>query len=885
MTPPDLPDRVPDDVTDRAARVKALETELEVLRLAIERQGGIGRRTITEARGSAAELRAMAATLKTTQRELGQARAALRALEARRSVRLAVRTADIARRIIRTPGVAVRAVLNLTRSTQSPVVKADLRRPATVVDEARLVDQIRRNVAGSGRTTGPLVSIVMLNRDGADHLRRVLPALASVTYRNIELIVVDNGSTDDSIAVIEGSDVGAPVRVIRNAENATFSAGNDQGIAVAAGEMILLLNNDIEPIDPGWLGCMVETLHEPGVVAVGARLIYPRTIKGRSPRRFPDLSLQHGGVGFRMVDGAPLPVPLGAGSDADSDWAGAIREVPAVTAACLLIRGAGVRDVGGFTAGYAYGQEDVDVCLKLRGRGGRLMYDGRAAMWHHESATRSRDGTETRRARVDANRDLFVGHWGVRLYRTVLFDAVRGQGWWRSEPLRIDVVSRPDLGRYLGESLSGLRALGWSVSTTAHANTLDEPSAELVATDSTARADILVVLDPDRDIRSMSAAAVRVALVTGTPDAWIGRPWLADFDLILATTSDGADALKTATGAATLVPAEPDALAGALADALASWLVARRVGIRIEVPSWDVAESWGDLHFARDLQRAFRRAGRPTRIHLRPDWASWTAAREAVSLQIFGRSDGITRPGQLNLLWQVSHPDLSSTESFDRHDVVFVASDSFASVMARLTSVPVIALHQATEPSRFRPEPSGPVHELLFVANSRGVRRHVIEDLLPTDHDLAVFGQGWTPERLDPRYLAGTHIPNDEVGRRYAAAAIVLNDHWPDMLREGFMSNRLYDAAAAGAFIISDGIEELDSEFDGGIVGYRDRDHLRELIDHYLAHPDERRALADRARLAVLARHTFDHRVRTILETIDPILDERLGSGGAGELR
>jgi spore maturation protein CgeB len=201
--------------------------------------------------------------------------------------------------------------------------------------------------------------------------------------------------------------------------------------------------------------------------------------------------------------------------------------------------------------------------------------------------------------------------------------------------------------------------------------------------------------------------------------------------------------------------------------------------------------------------------------------------------------------------------------------------------MAERTRVPVAALPQATDPDRFRPGRPGPAHELLFVGNSRGVRRHVLDELLPTVHELAVYGRAWTADRLDPRYLAGDHVPNDELAGYYGSAAIVLNDHWLDMQREGFLSNRLYDAAAAGAFMISDDVEGLEEAFDGGIVGYVGADELRRLVDAFLADPAARRDCAERARAAVLSRHTFDHRARTILDAVEPLLAAR-ASGIAG---
>ena len=288
-----------------------------------------------------------------------------------------------------------------------------------------------------------------------------------------------------------------------------------------------------------------------------------------------------------------------------------------------------------------------------------------------------------------------------------------------------------------------------------------------------------------------------------------------------------------------------------------------------------MAESWGDLHFARDIQRALEGAGHPTRIHLRPDWDSWWAARDDVGLHLLGRAVAARRPGRLEVLWHISHPDAASVEVYEAHDVAFVASDSFARWMDARVGVPVRPLHQATDPRRFDPSMTGPHHELLFVANSRGVRRHILADLLPTTRELAVYGKSWTPERLDPRYLAGEHIPNGELGGYYASADIVLNDHWPDMQREGFLSNRLYDASAAGAFVISDGIEGLEAEFDGGVVAYEDAADLHAVIERFVADPDGRREHAARARAAVIARHTFERRIEELLAAIEPMLATR----------
>src|SRR5204862_6864781 len=133
---------------------------------------------------------------------------------------------------------------------------------------------------------------------------------------------------------------------------------------------------------------MVETISSAGTVAVGARLIYPRHRGSvRAGQKFADLSMQHIGVGFDRKHGVPIARVMGAGADALSDEAFGVVDRPALTAACLLVRREAFEAVGGFSPAYDYGIEDVDLCLKLRDAGGRLVYDGRAALWHHESGT------------------------------------------------------------------------------------------------------------------------------------------------------------------------------------------------------------------------------------------------------------------------------------------------------------------------------------------------------------------------------------------------------------------------------------------------------------------------------------------------------------------
>ena len=95
-----------------------------------------------------------------------------------------------------------------------------------------------------------------------------------------------------------------------------------------------------------------------------------------------------------------------------------------------------------------------------------------------------------------------------------------------------------------------------------------------------------------------------------------------------------------------------------------------------------------------------------------------------------------------------------------------------------------------------------------------------------------------------------------------------MNDDWPDMRAAGLLSNRLYDALASGAFLISDSVAGMADEFDGAVIEVESAGQLRWAIRDHLASPETRRRLAERGQKAVLGRHTFGHRVDRILSDL-----------------
>ncbi|HWT91331.1 MAG TPA: glycosyltransferase, partial [Solirubrobacterales bacterium] len=255
--------------------------------------------------------------------------------------------------------------------------------------------------------------------------------------------------------------------------------------------------------------------------------------------------------------------------------------------------------------------------------------------------------------------------------------------------------------------------------------------------------------------------------------------------------------------------------------------------IKIGAPTWEVAEQWGDLHFARAIQRDLRRRGHPCAIQVLEEWENDEGLAYDVALVIRGLSRHLPKPGQLNVLWNISHPADLGGEECDGYDLVCVASERFAADLRGRTSTPVGVLEQATDPALFYPDPSPEYeHELVFVANSRNVLRPIVRDLLPTERDLAIYGGGWDG-LIDTRYVVAEHVANQELRKVYSSAKVVLCDHWDDMREHGFVSNRIYDALACGATVISDAVPGLE-RFEG-VLTYETPKELARLVDEVLA--------------------------------------------------
>ena len=249
----------------------------------------------------------------------------------------------------------------------------------------------------------PLISVIVPTRNGLELLRTCIDGLARTDYANIEVIVVDNGSDDPlTLAYLESLD-STRHRVLRAAGPFNFSILNNLAAAQAAGQLLCLLNNDIEVMEADWLRTMAAQALRPEVGAVGAQLLYPN---GR---------IQHAGVVLGVGGGAGHAHRLLYPDEEGYFRRHALPQfVSAVTAACLVVQAERFAAVGGFDERhFAVAFNDVDLCMRLNARGWQSLYEPRAKLVHHESVSRGFDRDSAGASRLAAELAALKARWGT----------------------------------------------------------------------------------------------------------------------------------------------------------------------------------------------------------------------------------------------------------------------------------------------------------------------------------------------------------------------------------------------------------------------------------------------------------------------------------------
>ena len=245
----------------------------------------------------------------------------------------------------------------------------------------------------------PLISIIIPNKDHIEDLDKCIKSLSKSSYKNIEIIVVENNSTDEkTFAYYENNKDKFKTVYYKGSFN--FSKINNFAVGHARGEYLFFLNNDTEMIDPDSIFNLYAYVRRDDVGIAGCKLLYS------------DDTIQHAGVvlGFGGIAGHTF---IGV-YDKDISYmhrASCIQDMTAVTAAAMMVKKSVFEKIKGFDEEFVVAFNDIDLCMRVRKLGYLVVYNPYAKFYHYESKSRGLEDTKEKVERFNNETALFNYMW------------------------------------------------------------------------------------------------------------------------------------------------------------------------------------------------------------------------------------------------------------------------------------------------------------------------------------------------------------------------------------------------------------------------------------------------------------------------------------------
>lgn len=208
----------------------------------------------------------------------------------------------------------------------------------------------------------------------------------------------------------------------------------------------------------------------------------------------------------------------------------------------------------------------------------------------------------------------------------------------------------------------------------------------------------------------------------------------------------------------------------------------------------------------------------------------------------------------------------SLDDDWQNFDIIAVASPSYTDELQK-NGINAIYVPQFTNPQKFYPAPEEKLQTDILFVGSNWHDRTSLRYALESGFNVAVYGYNWQ-NIIPPEMYKAEYIPNEQLHRYYSSAKIVLNDHRPDMKKFGFINNRIYDATASGALVISDYMPEIAQAYGNNIPMYKNQEELAQLLQYYLSHEEERQQKAAAAQRITLQKFTNIAVAKTILDEL-----------------
>ena len=295
--------------------------------------------------------------------------------------------------------------------------------------------------------------------------------------------------------------------------------------------------------------------------------------------------------------------------------------------------------------------------------------------------------------------------------------------------------------------------------------------------------------------------------------------------------------------------------------------------INIIVPS---SKYTGEIYIARDLVLYFQSKGKNVKLFDKITYAdkeNFDYCGRSINIFIYGYEAFYPNKSGINIVYLL-FPMLSSSV-YDNFDLIAAASKKYAEKL-RNNGFSATYIPQNTNPLLFKHSSQNMNIDLLFIGHMRfdNDYRPSVKYAVQNNFPIHVYGKRWN-KYISDKYYKGKFIPNNELYKYYSSAKIVLNDHRPDMVDNGFIANRIFDVTACQGFIVSDYMPEIEEIYGDSIPMWRNAAEFKKIISYYLAHPEERAEKAKKAHEITMKNFTIDIIGKRFEEEIKKLIKER----------
>ena len=300
--------------------------------------------------------------------------------------------------------------------------------------------------------------------------------------------------------------------------------------------------------------------------------------------------------------------------------------------------------------------------------------------------------------------------------------------------------------------------------------------------------------------------------------------------------------------------------------------------IKNPAPATEDKVNWAEYGFYLNMKKELEAQGYYVYIDYFEDWNGPIEA-DYVLVSLAARNYRPDRRAKncKYLLWLNCYLDKADKEVFELYDAVLVSSQRYAEKLAKEVSVPVIPFLLCTDENKFYPIETEKQYDRVFVGNTRGVQRDCI--CWCDEHDIAIdlWGRregkvGWA-NRIKKDSLIKLHgyLPNDELPGVFRASKIVLNNHFEDMKREGFINLRTLEALFCGCTLLSDRNQELENLFGDSIVYYDDEQDFLEKLAWLEEHYAQQQKKVVDMWPELRAKYSLQSRVKELIEIAEKL--------------